>query len=50
MKDANFNPNNMNKHDFLKYFLDLKCPDKSIAGCCLLVKNIYDARVELTKD
>ena len=48
--DPSFNPDLMNRDDLLKYVLDLRCPDNSIAGCCLLVKAIYDARVELTKD
>ena len=47
--DPNFNQNSMSEHDLLRYILDLRCPDENIAGCCSIVKNIYDARVELTK-
>ena len=47
--DQNFDSRNINVEELLKYVLDLRCPENNISKCCELVKNIYDARVELSK-
>ena len=47
--DNTFDDKNMTTEELLKYVLDLRCPENNVAKCCKLVRDIYDARVALTK-